>query len=65
LAEEGVHCSKAAAGHWALERDPSLIAVGAALHQQAGEPGSPIAEEDIERVLELVRHELSLAPTHR
>jgi hypothetical protein len=65
LAEEGVHCSKAAAGHWAFERDPSLIAVEAALHQRAGEPGSPIAEEDIARVLELVRHELSRAPTHR
>jgi predicted nucleotidyltransferase len=64
FAEEGVHCSKAAAGHWALERDPSLVAVADALHQRTGEPSVPIAEDDIARVLELVRLQLSLAPAH-
>jgi predicted nucleotidyltransferase len=36
FATEGVHCSKADAGRWALVRDPSLAAVEAALRQRAG-----------------------------
>jgi predicted nucleotidyltransferase len=62
FATEGVHCSKAAAGRWALERAPSLRAVEAALRQRAGEPGSPIADEDIARLLALVRQEFAHVP---
>jgi hypothetical protein len=42
FAAEGVHCSKTAAGRWALERDSSLPAVAEALRQRAVEPGLAI-----------------------
>lgn len=58
LSIEGVHCSKTAAGRWALERDPSLRAVEQALRQRTVDPAAPIGEEGIRRVLALVRQEL-------
>jgi predicted nucleotidyltransferase len=56
---EGVHCSKAAAGRWALDRDPSLRAVEEALRQRTIDPAVPIGEEGIRRLLGLVRRELA------
>jgi hypothetical protein len=56
---ERVHCSKSAAGHWALARDPSLIAVRDALRQRRGEPGVAIQPDDIGRLLALVRRALA------
>jgi hypothetical protein len=56
---EGVHCSKAAAGCWALHRDPSLRAVEDALRQRTLDPAAPIGEEGIRRLLALVRQELT------
>jgi predicted nucleotidyltransferase len=58
-----VHCSKTTAGHWALERDPSLGAVEEALRQRTRDPAATIAEEGIARLLALVRQELSLVPS--
>jgi len=55
---EGVHCSKTAAGRWALERDPSLRAVEEALRRRTIDPAAPIGEAGIRRVLALVREEL-------
>ena len=37
FSEERRHCSKSAAGAWALTRDPSLRAVRGALRQRAGD----------------------------
>jgi hypothetical protein len=54
FARERVHCSKPAAGRWALARDPSLIAV-----EQALGAVTPIAPGDIARVLAAVRSELA------
>jgi predicted nucleotidyltransferase len=56
---ERVHCSKTAAGHWALARDPSLVAVHDALRQRIGEPGVTIEPAAIGRLLALVRRELA------
>jgi hypothetical protein len=55
---ERVHCSKSAAGHWALARDPSLTAVQQALRQRSGEPGVIIEPGEIGRLLALVRRYL-------
>lgn len=63
FATERVHCSKTAAGRWALERDPSLGAVEEALRQRTRDPGATIAEQGIARLLALVRWELSLVPS--
>jgi hypothetical protein len=62
---ERIHCSKAAAGRWALERNPSLGAVEEALRQRTSDPAAAIGEEGIARLLALVRHELSLVPSAR
>lgn len=56
------HCSKSEAGAWALERDPSLRAVRAALRQRAGDP-TPIEPADIARLLTIAR--ARVAATHR
>src|SRR5215208_6821780 len=61
FATEGVHCSKAAAGEWALERDPSLDAVETALRQRTNGPTSLIGRDGIARVLARVRQQLCLA----
>jgi predicted nucleotidyltransferase len=55
---EGFHCSKAAAGRWALARDPSLSAVDEALRQRAVDPAVVIGEEGIGLLLTVVRQEL-------
>jgi hypothetical protein len=54
FSEERIHCSKSAAGAWALARDPSLNAIRAALHQRAGDPVA-IDPAQIARLLEIVR----------
>jgi predicted nucleotidyltransferase len=54
FSEERTHCSKAAAGSWALARDPSLTAVRNALRQRAGDPVR-IAPPEIGRLLRIVR----------
>jgi hypothetical protein len=56
---ERVHCSKAAAGRWALERDPSLGAVEEALHRRTSDPAAAIGEAGVARLLALVRQELA------
>jgi hypothetical protein len=56
---EGVHCSKPAAGRWALVRDPTLTAVAEALRQRGGDPTATIGEDGIRRLLALVRRELA------
>jgi predicted nucleotidyltransferase len=63
FATERVHCSKTAAGRWALERDPALGAVGEALRQRTRDPAATIAEEGIARLLAVVRQELSVVPS--
>jgi predicted nucleotidyltransferase len=65
FATERIHCSKTAAGRWALERDPSLGAVEEALRQRTSEPAAPIGEEDVARLLALVRDELRLGASSR
>jgi hypothetical protein len=52
--EERIHCSKSAAGQWALTRDPSLHAVRDALRQRTGDPVS-VEPAEIARLLEIVR----------
>jgi hypothetical protein len=42
LAEEGRHCSKTAAGEWALGRDPTLQVVRDALRQRHRDPAHRI-----------------------
>jgi Domain of unknown function (DUF4111) len=54
FSEERAHCSKAAAGTWALARDPSLTAARDALLQRAGDPVR-IAPTEIGRLLRIVR----------
>jgi predicted nucleotidyltransferase len=56
---EGVHCSKSAAGRWALDRDPSLRAVEEALRRRTVDPAAPMGEEGIRRLLAVVRRELA------
>jgi predicted nucleotidyltransferase len=56
--EERIHCSKSAAGAWALTRDPSLHAVRDALRQRAGEPVT-IDPAEIARLLALVRERIA------
>jgi predicted nucleotidyltransferase len=56
---ERVHCSKAAAGRWALARDPSLSAVEATLRQRGGDPDVTIGAEDIRRLIAIVRREIA------
>jgi predicted nucleotidyltransferase len=62
---ERVHCSKAAAGRWALERDPTLGAIEEALRQRTRDPAATIGEEGIARLLAVVRQELRLVPSKR
>jgi hypothetical protein len=56
---EGVHSSKAEAGHWALGRDPSLTAVEEARRQRRGDPDVTIGEDDIRHLLSRVRREIA------
>jgi hypothetical protein len=58
FAEEGRHCSKAAAGAWALRRDPSLQVVRDALRQRH-DPTWPIDPDQVQRLLGRVRARLA------
>jgi hypothetical protein len=60
FAVERVHCSKGAAGRWALERDRSLSAVEEALRQRTRDPAAAIGEAGIRPVLARAREELRL-----
>jgi Domain of unknown function (DUF4111)/Nucleotidyltransferase domain len=62
LAEEGRHCSKAAAGAWALRRDPTLGVVGDALQHRLRDPDHPIDPAQVARLLAVVRARLAEAP---
>ena len=59
LAEEGRHCSKTAAGEWALGRDPKLEVVRAALRQRHRDPSARIDAAQVARLLALVRARLA------
>jgi predicted nucleotidyltransferase len=59
FADEHVHSSKAVAGAWALERDPSLDVVRRALAQYDGDPGTQIDPAGIAALLDLVLRETS------
>ncbi len=61
FAEERLHCSKDAAGEWALRRDPSLNVVRQALHQRRGDPNHPIDARQVHDLLVLVRRRVSEA----
>jgi predicted nucleotidyltransferase len=54
FSQERNHCSKSAAGTWALTRDPSLDAVRDALRQRTGDPVA-VNPAEIARLLEIVR----------
>lgn len=54
FAVENVHCSKARAAEWALDRDPSLTAVRQAIQQYQRDPGTKIDEHDIAGLLDTV-----------
>jgi hypothetical protein len=58
FAEEGRHCSKAAAGAWALRRDPTLQVVRDALRQRH-DPAWPIDPDRVQRLLGMVRARLA------
>jgi len=64
FAEEHAHCSKAAGGHWALARDPSLTAVSDALRRRAGEPVR-IEPAEIGRLLRIVHTRIAAHPAAR
>jgi hypothetical protein len=61
FAEEGRHCSKAAAGAWALERDPTLGVVGDALRRRHGDPATRIDPAQVGQLLAVVRARLAEA----
>jgi predicted nucleotidyltransferase len=54
FSEERIHCSKSAAGSWALTRAPSLHAIRDALRQRTGDPVL-VQPSEIARLLEIVR----------
>jgi Domain of unknown function (DUF4111)/Nucleotidyltransferase domain len=58
FAEEGRHCSKAAAGAWALRGDPTLQVVRDALRQRH-DPAWPIDPDQVQRLLGTVRGRLA------
>jgi hypothetical protein len=58
FAEEGRHCSKTAAGRWALRRDPTLQVVRDALHRRHRDPTGPIAPAQVRQLLAVVRARL-------
>jgi Domain of unknown function (DUF4111)/Nucleotidyltransferase domain len=64
FSEERVHCSKSAAGAWALARDPALRAVRNALRQRRGE-ATPIAPAELGRVLAIAREAVAVARRRR
>src|SRR4051812_23034245 len=62
-AVEGEHSSKSAAARWALDRDPSLIAVDAALTARTRSTMAHISPDEVERVLLRVLAEPELTRT--
>lgn len=50
-AVDGVHCSKADAARWALERDPSLAGITHALRQRTEDPTQPVPAAEVLAVL--------------
>ena len=58
FAEEGRHCSKTAAGRWALRRDPTLQVVRDALHRRHRDPTGPIDPAQVRQLLAVVRARL-------
>jgi Domain of unknown function (DUF4111)/Nucleotidyltransferase domain len=61
FAEEGRHCSKAAAGAWALGRDPTLKVVDDALQHRRRDPDHPIDPAQVAQLLAVVRARLAEA----
>jgi predicted nucleotidyltransferase len=61
FAVENVHCPKADAAKWALDRDPSLTVVRQAVRQYEQEPAIPVDEHGIAALLDLVWHETTRA----
>jgi hypothetical protein len=61
LAEEGRHCSKTAAGEWALRRDPTLMVVRDALAGRRDESTGPLDPAQVAQLLVLVRARLAEA----
>jgi Domain of unknown function (DUF4111)/Nucleotidyltransferase domain len=61
FAEEGRHCSKAAAGAWALGRDPTLKVVDDALQHRHRDPDHPIDPAQVAQLLAVVRARLAEA----
>ena len=59
FAVEGVHCSKTVAARWALQREPALPAVEAALRRRAGDTKAQVEPADIAALLARVRGELA------
>jgi aminoglycoside adenylyltransferase-like protein/nucleotidyltransferase-like protein len=60
FSQERIHCSKTAAGTWALRRDPSLDAVRDALRQRTGDRVA-IEPAQIARLLNLVRARIAMS----
>lgn len=61
FAEEGQHCSKDAAGEWALRRDPEMEVVRDALRQRHSDPPHPIDAAQVHDLLVLVRGRVARA----
>jgi Domain of unknown function (DUF4111) len=59
FAEEGQHCSKEAAGEWALRRQPSLGVVRDALERRRGDPTRSIDAAQVQYLLSFVRERVS------
>ena len=57
---DNVHCAKAQAANWALDRDPSLTAIRQAIQQYEQDPASVVDEQGIVDLLDRVLQE-----THR
>lgn len=55
-AVERRHASKDEAGHWVLERDPTLSAVRAALAQRRGDASRSNSPRSVAQVLDAARH---------
>jgi hypothetical protein len=62
FAMEGKHCSKSAAARWALEQNPSLVAISQALSQRKGADTATIEPEDVRTVLMTVLHSIGGLP---
>ena len=62
FSEEGRHCSKSAAGEWALRREPSMQAVREALYRRRRVDATfPIDEAAVRRLLAMVRARIAEA----